>query len=454
MTRPNVILIVLDAVRKDHLSCYGYSRETTPNLDAFARDATRYESAISTAPWTPPSHASLFTGKYPSRHRVTGFSPKLDSSHKTIAEALNAEGYHTFGFSNSHHTSHDRGFDRGFEYYHDIVNLPRFRGKMYEPSKEYFEFVWKYVVDDYDISYFQLRKLGNVIENASEPLFGFINLNSAHSPYDPPGQYLSKFGDELDADEANEETASDLASEGGYRFMMGELGATEAEWNLVERWYDGEIRYMDRLLGRFISRLKNEGMYENTLIVVTSDHGEHFGERGLAYHQFSLYEQLLNVPLLVKWPGSTNSSVSEELVSLVDIAPTILDVVGIDIPSSIEGRSLRSEPEAEAVFAEYAGPYPPLKDRLKKYGDAFTEYDHGLQAIRTHQNKLMRSTKGESTLYRITPEGEIEADDPERAVELRERLDRYLTELPDEGGYEDEEPESHIKDRLEKLGYM
>lgn len=453
MTQPNVLLVVLDAVRKDHLSCYGHRRPTTPNLDEFAAEATRYESAVSAAPWTPPSHASLFTGKYPSGHRVTGFQPHLDSDHATVAELLAAEGYETFGFSNSYHTSRERGFDRGFGYYHDILELPRFGGRMYEPSLAYLRFVWRHFVHEYDVSYFQLRKLTDRVAASSDPFFGFINLNSAHSPYDPPEPYASEFEDGFDAwDEVNGETASALADDGGYRFMMGELDATETEWELVRRWYDGEIRYMDDLLGTFLSRLEKRGLYDDSLVVVTADHGEHFGERGLAYHQFSLYEQLLDVPLLVKWPDSVDASTSDELASLVDVAPTVLDVAGVDPPESMQGRSLRSDPEPNAVFAEYAGPYPPLRERLATHGDAFDRYDRGLQAVRTSDRKLIRSTSGESTLYRITGAGEVEVDEPDRMGELGRVLDDRLDELPTGGEYDD--PDDHIKDRLEELGYM
>lgn len=453
MSQPNVLLIVLDAVRKNHLSCYGHRRKTTPNLDEFATEAKKYESAVAAAPWTPPSHASLFTGKYPSQHRVTGFNPHLDSDHETVAELLANEGYTTFGFSNSHHTSAERGFDRGFGFYHDILELPRVRGRMYELSRAYIRFVWKYFVQNYDVSYFQLRKLVEYIEDSSEPFFGFINLNSAHSPYDPPEPWASELEDGYnDWDKVSMETAQALADDGGYQFMMGELDAKEIDWELVRRWYDGEIRYMDYLLKELFTELKDRGMYEESLIIVTSDHGEHFGEHGLAYHQFSLYEQLLAVPLLMKWPQSTQASTSEELVSLVDITPTILDAAGVGVPESMRGRSVRSGQEPNAVFAEYAGPYPPLRERLEKYGDAFDGYDRGLQAVRTSERKLIRSTSGESTLYRISEDAEVKVDEPTRKEKLGKVLTDQLNELP--RGGEVGEPDDHIKNRLKKLGYM
>lgn len=450
MPSPNIILIVLDAVRKDHLSCYGYERETTPNIDHFANEATRYTQAIAAAPWTPPSHASMFTGQYPSTHRVFGGLPNLETECPTLAEVLSSAGYTTFGFSNSHHTSSRHCFDRGFDFYHDILDLPRLFGKMYEFSRAYIQYVLRNFYQGYDDSYFQLQKLQKSIDNSDPPFFGFINLNSAHSPYDPPKEYreyIKAFDPFADVDESKVES---LAESGGYDYMMGEVDVSELEWDLLKRRYDGELRYLDDLLGLFFSYLDEQELFDESLIIVTSDHGEHFGEHGRAYHQFSLFEELINVPLIVKWPGQCAGEVSDMLTSLVDLAPTVIEATDTDIPECMQGKPLKNVTDREFVFSEYAGPYPPLRKRLCEF-DSFRKYDKGLQSIRSNSHKLILDSNGERTLYELT-DGEYPIDNDEVIDELTSKLKESLKRLPTEKRRED--LDKHTKEHLKEMGYM
>lgn len=453
MSRPNVLLIVLDAVRKDHLSVYGYDRPTTPNLDAFGEVATRYEQAISAAPWTPPSHGAIFSGSYPSTTGIYGRTPYYPPDQPHVADRFSDLGYSTFGFSNSHHTSKEHNYDRGFDFYHDILDLPRIRGKMVEPSLDYVRHLYDYFRKDYDDSSFQLRRLRTQIRRRERPFFGFINLNSAHSPYDPPEPFKGEFEAYFDAwDDVDESKARVVADDDGYRYIMGDVSLRDRELDLVECWYDGEIRYLDYLLGQFFDFLKERGLFDETLIVVTSDHGEHFGENGLVYHQFSLSDTLLNVPLLIKWPRQQEAEVSNELVSLVDMAPTVLEEAGGRSQPDMDGRNLTTDEEPDAVFAEYAGPFEPMRERLSKYGSRFEPYNEGLQAIRTTDHKLVRTTRGETNLYRVGDGEETALEDEELAVELYERLDDRLAELPQED--DTDGIASHVEDHLEKMGYM
>ncbi len=467
----NVLLIVLDAVRKDHLSVYGYDRPTTPELDAFAESATRYEQAIAPAPWTPPSHAALFTGKYPSHCRVFGREPELAPSQPTLAEELSREGYNTFGFSNSYHTSTHRGFDRGFDLYHDMQAMDRIAGQRFEPSISFLKAAIRKLSDGYnDFSYFQLDRLKRVLSGNAEPFFGFINLNSAHSPYDPPPAFKSAFEERFDQWESVERTAVRSLADSGYEYMMGELSPTDAEWELMQCWYDGEIAFLDSLLGTLFDCLRAQGLYDDTAIIITSDHGEHFGESGLMYHQFSLSETLLNVPLLIKWPEQREHAHNTELVSLTDIAPTCLDLLLGESPEGMDGRSLRSEEPPDAVFAEYGRPYTELLEtlveamftrfdpqedsvgeRLDVYRERVRRYDRGLQAIRTTDHKLVRTTTGDATLCRVDG-SEQSVDDDRRQALLRDHLDEALGPLPT--GSHDEDLPNHVEQHLEQMGYI
>lgn len=457
---PNVLLVVLDATRKDHLSCYGYDRPTTPTIDSIAADGTRFEQAISTSAWTPPTHASMFTGCYPSRHGVFNSQLPLTYDGATIAELLSENGYRTLGFSNSYHTSTERNFHRGFDYYHDVFELPRFLGKMYDPSLDFLRFLPNYFLKSYDISDLQLRKLKTQLTDTEEPFFGFINLNAAHSPYDPPARFREQFEAYFDRwDSVDEAAARDIADGDGHEYTFGDKPVSQTEWDLIECWYDGEIRYTDYLLSTFIEFFKDEGLYDDTLLIVAADHGEHFGEYNLVYHAYSLFEELVNVPLIVKWPeshrggdGSLPGAVSSDLVSLTDIFPTVCELTGIETPAEVQGHSLTTDSDRDAVFAEYDRPQPPGRDRMLKTYDSFEAYDRGLQAVRTTDYKLIRATTGEERLYRIRNGRETPTENEGVKQGLSRRIDEALDEIPD--GEHEEELSEYVKDHLEKMGYL
>lgn len=470
LPRPNILLVVLDSVRKDHLTPYGYERATTPTLEWLSATSTTYTNAISTGPWTAPSHASLFTGLYPSNHGVYGRSLNLDSGLPTVAEGLSEAGYQTFGFSNSYHTSVHRGFDRGFDTYHDYQSIKTIFGRRVEFSLPALVHKFRQLGGERDQSAFQLHHLVRKIVGSESPFFGFINFSSAHSPYDPPAPFREQFESGFKFwDSVDRSAAEIVAARGGYKYMMGEVEMDETEWDLVERWYDGEIAYVDSLLENLFESLRDSNNFENTMIVVTADHGEHFGENGLAYHQFSLSEELLNVPLLIKWPSQDESAVSNELVSLADFPSTFLDIAGVERPE-LDGRSLYSDAEPQAVFAEYGRPKSSIlenlidamfhsfdvkrdsiRERLLTYIDRIERYDRGLQAIRTRDHKLVSPTSGKPELYRID-EGETITDDEAMRSELQSLLDERLTPLPTEGDDDTEIPD-HIEARLVELGY-
>jgi arylsulfatase A-like enzyme len=452
MTTPNVLFVVLDAVRKDHLGPYGYERPTTPVLDDFAAEATRYDHAVAAAPWTPSSHGAMFSGQYPSTSGIYGRTPHYSDEVPHVAERMADRGYHTAGFSNSYHTGPEREFDRGFEYFHDILSLPRFADTMYEPSLDFARHLVDYFGKGYDDSAFQLRRLKTQVRRSDDPFFGFINFNSAHSPYDPPGRFKSEFEAYFDDWDAVDEDAAEVVSEDAYKAMLGDVEVTETEWDLLRCWYDGEIRYLDHLLGSLFEFLRDRGVYDETAIVVTADHGEQFGEDGLVYHQFTLAERLINVPLLVKWPEGRgpDPGTSDELVSLVDLAPTAIDLAGGTVPDTMDGRSLLSDGAPTEVFAEYAGPNQSIRDRFRERGTEFEPYLRGLQAVRTREHKLVRATDGEETLYELGDLTETAVDDERRHAELAGLFDRLDPPPTDDT---DGEVADHVARHLEEMGY-
>ena len=391
----------------------------------------------------------MFTGQYPSIHKTVGTSPHFNPEVKPLAQLLSEEGYTTLGFSNSHHTSAEQGFDAGFDRYHDLRRLPNIRGNTYEFSRDYYKYVFRYFINGYDQSYFQAKKLTSWVESASEPFFAFINLNSPHSPYDPPEQYKREALN--DYSNNYEKYVVEQLSRDGYRYVSGDLDTTEREWEVIKRLYDGEIRYVDSIVEMILEELNEITNLDNTIVAVTSDHGEQFGENGLIYHQFSLSDVLLEIPLIIRWDKNRNTD-SEGLISLVDLLPTFVEAAGGEVPDNVQGRSLLSASAPESVCAEYGFPYPPLRERMRQYGD-YKRFHKGLQAAVSSKYKLIRDTNGKDKLYNRECDEIIGSDDyPKEMKLLEERIENTLQDIIDHK--DSEGPPEHVQDHLKKMGYM
>ncbi len=330
---PNVLLITLDTVRAQNLSLYGYGRQTTPELGRWSEKGVRFDRALSTAPWTLPSHASLLTGRYP--HELSAdWAKPLDSSRPTLAEVLSAHGYVTAGFvANTIYLTAESGMSRGFAHYEDYSISPG--QTLTSPS------LVKKVMDspiltglgyvDYpnrksaqELNQDFLRWLS--AENGQRPFFAFLNYFDAHSPYLPPKPFDGMFGLKRPrADPRLTPTAHWSAAE-----IQAELDA-----------YDGAIAYLDHQLGLLLQELEGRGVLENTLVIITSDHGEEFYEHRVMAHGWSTYLASLHVPLLISFPGRVpQGRAVTKPVTLRDLAATVLSLVGIDARERLPGKSL------------------------------------------------------------------------------------------------------------------
>jgi arylsulfatase A-like enzyme len=361
----NVLLIVLDTVRAQSMSLYGYARGTTPNLDRLAKAGMLFERALATASWTLPSHSSLFTGRYPHELSADRKTP-LDSTYPTLAEVLSEQGYVTAGFvANIEYCSSESGLGRGFINYHDysvspgnfalawsLGNFASLRPKVRQLVNN-----WNYLgrKSASEVNAEFLRWLDHA---SSRPFFVFLNYFDAHSPYYPPQFFDGMFGPTTPRDSPIAEKwahKKDIPSE----VLQAEINA-----------YDGTIAYIDHEVGLLYGELGKRGVLENTLVIIASDHGEEFGEHDVFSHGQSLYLPSLHVPLLILYPGQVPAGKSiEETVSLRDVAATVMDLTNLGSKSTFPGRSLarywRSSPEPSdaasgAVFSElkYAGGFP------------------------------------------------------------------------------------------------
>ncbi len=335
----DVILIVLDTVRADHVGVYGYQRETTPSVDALAQDGVTFDFALSTSSWTLPSHASLFTGMFPSAHGAhstpesAAFVAGLGAGSTTLAEILERYGYVTGCISaNFGVVSGYFGLDQGFEYFD---SRPRFIGAAMSHAFHQ-RYLTRYAPRWFGYLTKRFRLAEDITDEALQwidkhgesPYFLFLNYMDAHSPYLPPPPYDGLFG---------EATDPGLLERLMLPVLRMERDVTEAERASVIGAYDGEIAYLDCQLGRLLRNLKERGAYERTMIVVTSDHGEYFGEHSLLEHGKGLYQEMLWIPLVVKYPHSERVGRDDGTVQILDIMPTILDTLGVPIPENVQG---------------------------------------------------------------------------------------------------------------------
>ena len=469
--KQNVLFVILDAVRYDHISVNGYGRKTTPNIDTLAEDGIRFKNAFAAAPWTPPSHASMFSGTYPSGHGYFDGGMELNAQ-STLAELLSQRGYRTFGVVQNAKIGENTNISRGFDNYLALYRLP-FLPKSYEALKQYYfntarGFVklattfrnWggrkpsEYVAKD---------AVGSEIRRASDsdqPFFGFVNLNAAHSVYSPPEPFLSDF-DQTSDEKINTDTVRELSDRGGYRFMAGELNPTDAEWRAVKDRYDGEIAFADSLVGNLITDLKQLGEYKNTIIVVTADHGEHFGEYGRAYHQFSLFDELLHVPLVFKRAENTSAgAVRSDLASHIDLFPTILEECGISVPDWARGSSFFDNDTRDMIAAEYGKPKTGIKSLRNNTEKSISqetldEFNHGLQCVRTHERKLICRTDGKEIVTIGRPGSEMVTNQDENDVRIDDLRECLSSELGELGKFSLANSHSReVKKNLKELGYL
>ncbi len=313
--RPSVVLITLDTTRADHLGCYGGARTETPHLDALARNGVRFEQALSPAPLTLPAHASLLTGLVPRHHGVrdnSGF--KLDPTIPVLTERLSVAGYSTAAFVSAAVLDRDGGLARGFATYDDIVRVGDRRAFDYQERGA------SQTVDAL------LKHLGTL----KPPFFLWVHFYDPHLPYVPPEPYASRFKD---------------------------------------RPYDGEIAFMDAQIGRILDVLKQKGT--TVYLAVAGDHGESLGEHGEAGHGVFLYQATQHVPLIITGPGIPPGTTAASNVGLIDVAPTILDLLRLPPLPDADGRSLvpllhgarPSAPdyEMETFYPEFSYGWAPLR---------------------------------------------------------------------------------------------
>ena len=426
---PNVVIITLDTVRSDHLGCYGYPRPTSPHIDALADVATLFTRSLVTSPWTVPTHASMFTGKFSFEHGAHAFEvPEgtvnnvnpLPKSELTIAEVLWEHGYATGAVvANEAFLSQRWQLNQGFETY--VVR------RTYAPEVNRRVFRWLDAVKD-------------------RPFFLFINYIDAHRPYNTrPRPGVTKRAVVQDEGELLDSL---------YHAVMPGTGDIPVDLaNKVTDQYDTAIANVDDAVGELIERLRRSGVYENTVVVVTSDHGEFLGEHHLVEHSKDVYQEVLTAPLIIKAPGQSNGLVDNRIVTSTDIPGLILNHFP---PQWVdELAKFRDAPGNHEVIAEIY--YTRTKDLFSpKWGHRFNRIR---TALFDWPYKLISSSDGQNELYHLErdPSESSNLIDSETVVAARlaTRLQEFFASRMRSDERVDQPPlsEEELK-RLRSLGYV
>jgi arylsulfatase A-like enzyme len=340
-SRPNLLVITLDTVRAQSLGLYGFAGRTTPHLDGFAARGVTFDHAFSTSAWTLPSHASLFTGRWP--HELsTSFTTGLDGTHPTLAEYLATRGYRTAGFvANLGYVGAESGLGRGFQHYEDY---PRSIGQAAASSTivrtlaDNFR-LRRLIRNDQHLSRvsaadLNARALAWLSAHADAPFFVFLNYFDAHEPYLPPPPYDRRFGG------GRREGRHSPLHHWLWNPAVAHANMGDAERVEEVDAYHGAIAYLDDQLNALLQALEHRGQLANTFVVITSDHGEEFGEHGVYEHGYSLYRAGVHVPLVIVAPGRLPSRRVAAPVSLRDVPSTIVELLGAQDGQPFPGASL------------------------------------------------------------------------------------------------------------------
>jgi arylsulfatase A-like enzyme len=387
----NVVVIAFDALRADHLGCYGHPRPTSPRIDALAREGIVFETAVSPAPWTLPAFASMFTGLLPSHHRAgegkLPYVSGLDAAQPTLASVLHDRGFRTAAFVSNTWVGPTVGLDRGFEAHEVLADA---RGAADRAT------AW-------------------LAHPPAERFFLFVHLFEPHAPYTPPPDDARLFvAPEYDGPFR---TAFPTVWKNGVPEMRVDPHWTPEDRRRIGDLYDAEIHHADGLVGRLLDTLAAAGRAGDTLVVVVSDHGEELFDHGALDHGHTLFDELLRVPLVVRLPGAAAGQRIAAQVSTVSLLSTVLDAVGVDAPPARDAPSLMP-----LVRGAPAGPPAPVLAEFVVLGR-----DPGAKAIRLPGEKLVVFPADGARLYY-----DLAADPREQrnlAAERRVRADALAAEL-------------------------
>lgn len=460
--QPDVLFLILDSMRRDRVSTYGHHRKTTPTLDALADRASVFENAFTPAPWTLPSHCSMFTGLFPSEHGITnGFtdrSLRLADEFTTVTERLDDRGYRTAGFSNNPWVGKLSGLNRGFDEYVEWnlevsvegdADLHTGREKLYSRGHKWLGHASRQPLFALKRPFFtssltdRAKRWFDHTSGRDEPTFTFMNLMEAHSPYFPPKDAFRKLGLK-----APNELEPRLLNTKLLAYVLGKRDLADDERERVLEFYDAALRYQDAKVNELLTMLDEQGRLDDTLVVVCADHGKTLGEYdrdGSPPHY--IRDINVNVPLLVKWPGQSEGERVETPVNLTDLHELLLG----------EADSSEAWADDDVSLVEdhipHTGRSSKPVTRWRVLADPEFKYARGEDG-----QEFVFERRGEADPANRKPNGErvVEADDA-MLEEARRRLDERIEALEESAGVAgdaDGELDGDVQAQLRDLGYL
>ncbi|NQZ99874.1 MAG: sulfatase [Myxococcales bacterium] len=464
-SRPNVLWIVWDTVRADRLGLYGHDAPTTPNLERWARKARVYD-CLSVGGWTPPSHASMFTGLFPSEHGVNGLFSKLPDGLETVAERYRSAGYQTYLYSANPLVSASTGLARGFATVeHPFDEALRERAATLVKPK--LSGGGEQAVDQVGAQWAvgASGQLGNErflsfvdARDSGRPFLAFLNYVEAHRPRIPSRRMRERF---LSPADVAHSYRFDQRQE---RFQAVSLGLgepfSERERRIIRGLYDASIAELDELLGQLLTALEMRGLLGDLVIVLVSDHGEQLGDHGSYLHQYSLYEPIVRVPLVIWWAGRLPSGREAHPVSSIDLHATLLELAGLPATGHHDTASLLAASRPRLLFAQYVSPYALT---LAKFERKFPDWNSApfrrrLSAVQRGPLKLLHGESNGSVLYDLkTDPGELEDAGvllPEAKRDLSVELYAFGSRKGTVHTGNKRQLDDSERQRLETLGYV
>lgn len=491
INQPNVLFIVMDTARYGNV--FSDNPLIMPHLRDIASEGVTFQNTFANAPWTVPSHGSMFTGQYPSDHESHAGTKHFDPDVPVLAELLQDAGYRTAAFSNNTWLSPEFGFDRGFDSFFvrwelfeggvdlsAIAKAETYREQMNAAvnaltSREVpltlinllFAIYLRHQSSSYDSG---ARRTNNRLLNwlgatDDQPFFAFVNYVEPHLPYQPPPGYKEEFL----PDGMNSERLESV-NQDPWAYMTGEVHMDDEDFDALETLYNSELRYLDDRIYEVYAYLEECGKLDETVIIIVGDHGENFGEHGMMDHQYCLYDTLLHVPLVIRYPEMLQEGHRiDGLVELRDLYPTLLDVADIeqpDIDTPVSRHSLVNMANEnscrEQIFAEYLAPQPSMEALERKVeGDLPDEvrmYDRALQSVRTERWKYVEGSDGYTALYELQTDPEEAEDVSDSNPDIVSTLQKLLISTVSPPADSKTNSSSNIsvmtKRRLEELGYL
>ncbi len=470
---PNIIILLLDTARAQSFSGYGYPRPTSPHIDALGAESVVYEQAIAPGCWSLPSQVSLLTGMFPAKHGAHELHLSYAHGYAMLPEVLHEAGYHTLGISPNSWMSDEFGVTHGFERY---LKLWQYRPTAPAPpvhtsgvgtwlDRELQRSYWRHIFPHRNRAQHVNRHIRALVTRTPEPFFLYAIYWDMHLPYAaresyaarwlPPGVTLSQ------AQQINRDPL---------QYLAGHMPMSEEDFAVLQACYDGALASLDAEIGALVTWLRQRGVLDRTLLIITSDHGENIGDHGLMSHAYSLHDTLIHVPLIVRYPElfPPGQRVTQQ-VQLTDLFPTVLDILGLDVHhvrQELQGGSLLAPApdtsEERLAYAEMLAPHPSVASLNRRTGTPEhtprPAFDRALRCLRTPATKVIWASDGNHALYdlRLDPHEttNLYTQDPQRAKEYLDLLEvgRPPVGAPPLPPAPPMDPD--MRQRLRDLGYL